>query len=352
MTDPVADCLTRLRNAAKAQHHDVTIPSSKLKRGLARSLKEQGYITDFSVEPGRIGEVIKVRLRYTEDRSPVISGMDRISRPGRRRYVPNKEIPRVLGGMGTAIVSTSSGVMTGAIGDAGTDLGDLFFRIHARGMRPRPPLARCDEILVEPLLLVGPADDPIGLDAGHARLERGSDDTVVARLARLAEDACDLGVAEVFLLDRLAVLVERGELAVHEHRRRDVPDEVGQDRPDQRRRAADWQRAEPVEHALLDVGIEVLAQRDARHRDEPHRRALGHRRGRPGRGALRQRSERPLAAQRRARRRAEPIAARVREWPLAPEAARPLAKLVAPCRRVPARRRRLACADSPPRTRQ
>src|SRR5262245_29861850 len=113
LTDPISDYLNRIRNALQAEHEEVEIPASRLKREMSRILKEQGYITDFSVEPGRIGEVLKVRLRYTEDRLPVISGMDRISRPGRRRYVPNSEIPRVLGGMGTAIVSTSSGVMTG-----------------------------------------------------------------------------------------------------------------------------------------------------------------------------------------------------------------------------------------------
>jgi small subunit ribosomal protein S8 len=113
LTDPVSDYLNRIRNALQAEHVEVEIPASRLKREMTRILKEQGYITDFSVEPARIGEVIKVRLRYTEDRSPVISGMDRISRPGRRRYVPKEEIPRVLGGMGTTIISTSSGVMTG-----------------------------------------------------------------------------------------------------------------------------------------------------------------------------------------------------------------------------------------------
>jgi small subunit ribosomal protein S8 len=113
LTDPITDYLNRIRNALQADHEEVEIPASRLKREMTRILKEQGYISDFSVEPARVGEVIKVRLRYTEDRSPVISGMDRISRPGRRRYVPNKEIPRVLGGMGTTIVSTSSGVMTG-----------------------------------------------------------------------------------------------------------------------------------------------------------------------------------------------------------------------------------------------
>jgi small subunit ribosomal protein S8 len=116
MTDPVADFLTRLRNAAKAQHQDVAIPSSKLKRELARILKEQGYIEGFSVqppEPGRPGEQITVTLKYTQDRKPVISGMQRVSRPGQRTYVDHSHIPRIQGGMGTAIISTSKGVMTG-----------------------------------------------------------------------------------------------------------------------------------------------------------------------------------------------------------------------------------------------
>jgi small subunit ribosomal protein S8 len=116
MTDPIADFLTRLRNAAKAQHHDVVIPSSKLKKELARILKEQGYIEAWEVtapagdEPG---ERIVVTLKYTEERRPVISGMQRVSRPGQRTYVDHASIPRVQGGMGTAIISTSKGVMTG-----------------------------------------------------------------------------------------------------------------------------------------------------------------------------------------------------------------------------------------------
>jgi small subunit ribosomal protein S8 len=113
LTDPITDYLNRIRNALQAEHEEVEIPASRLKREMTRILKEQGYITDFTVERGEVGDVIKVRLRYTEDRSPVISGMQRVSRPGRRRYVPTEEVPRVLGGMGTAIVSTSSGVMTG-----------------------------------------------------------------------------------------------------------------------------------------------------------------------------------------------------------------------------------------------
>jgi len=113
LTDPISDYLNRIRNALLAEHEEVEIPASRLKREMTRILKEQGYITDFSVEAGRVGEVIKVRLRYTEDRSPVISGMERVSRPGRRRYVATEDVPRVFGGMGTTIMSTSSGVMTG-----------------------------------------------------------------------------------------------------------------------------------------------------------------------------------------------------------------------------------------------
>jgi len=113
LTDPITDYLNRIRNALQAEHEEVEIPASRLKREMSRILKEQGYISDFNVEAGRVGEVIKVQLRYTEDRSPVISGMQRVSRPGRRRYVPTGDVPRVFGGMGTTIMSTSSGVMTG-----------------------------------------------------------------------------------------------------------------------------------------------------------------------------------------------------------------------------------------------
>jgi small subunit ribosomal protein S8 len=113
LTDPISDYLTRIRNALEAEHEEVVIPSSRLKREMTRILKEQGYISDFEVAQGDKGEVLQVKLRYTEDRDPVISGMERVSRPGRRRYVPSKDVPRVLGGMGTAIVSTSTGVMTG-----------------------------------------------------------------------------------------------------------------------------------------------------------------------------------------------------------------------------------------------
>jgi small subunit ribosomal protein S8 len=113
LTDPIADYLTRIRNGLTAEHAEVEIPASRLKKEITRILKEQGYIADFAVEPTPVGEVIRIELRYTDERQPVITGLERVSRPGRRRYVNGSEVPRVLGGMGTAIVSTSTGVMTG-----------------------------------------------------------------------------------------------------------------------------------------------------------------------------------------------------------------------------------------------
>ena len=112
-TDPIADYLTRIRNAIRAGHDDVTIPASTVKMELSRILKEQGYITDFHKKPAPVGEAIEVTLKYTEDRRPVILGIERVSRPGRRRYVDHKNVPRVQGGTGTAIISSSAGVMTG-----------------------------------------------------------------------------------------------------------------------------------------------------------------------------------------------------------------------------------------------
>ncbi|MEA2445315.1 MAG: small subunit ribosomal protein [Thermoleophilales bacterium] len=113
VNDPIGDFLTRIRNAIQAQHDTVVIPSSKFKVELARVLREQGYIEDYGTEPARVGEALRVRLKYTEQRAPVISGLKRVSTPGRRSYVHSGEIPKILGGMGTTIMSTSRGVMTG-----------------------------------------------------------------------------------------------------------------------------------------------------------------------------------------------------------------------------------------------
>jgi small subunit ribosomal protein S8 len=122
MSDSVADFLTRIRNAIKADHDDVLIPSSRLNVEMARLLKDEGYIDDYGVErmrrmvgsrPSRVEfDTLRVKLKYTEDREPVISGIKRVSKPGRRQYATADELPRVLGGMGTAIITTSRGVMT------------------------------------------------------------------------------------------------------------------------------------------------------------------------------------------------------------------------------------------------
>lgn len=113
MTDPIADFLTRVRNAITAAHEETIMPSSKLKVELARILREQGYIDGYEVQPGEPGEKLVVRLKYTANRTSVISGLKRVSRPGQRTYVDSKHIPKVLGGMGTTILTTSHGVMTG-----------------------------------------------------------------------------------------------------------------------------------------------------------------------------------------------------------------------------------------------
>ncbi len=113
VTDPIADLLTRIRNALVAEHDVVELPSSRFKAEVARILSEQGYIEWYRTEPARVGQTLHIDLKYTPDRRPVISGLRRVSRPGRRTYVGAGDVPRVLGGMGTAILSTSSGVMTG-----------------------------------------------------------------------------------------------------------------------------------------------------------------------------------------------------------------------------------------------
>ena len=112
-TDPIADFLTRIRNALQADHDAVVMPHSRFKAELARILTEQGYVEGYSVEPAPVGQNLRVTLKYTENRRPVIAGMQRVSTPGRREYVRAQEVPKVQGGMGTAIVSTSRGVMSG-----------------------------------------------------------------------------------------------------------------------------------------------------------------------------------------------------------------------------------------------
>ena len=112
MTDPIADMLTRIRNAAQAGHKDLTIPASCLKVQLARVLKEEGYITDYSTSKDSKQGLLKVVLKYAEDESSVIIKIARISKPGLRRYVGKDDIPKILNGLGVSILSTSSGIMT------------------------------------------------------------------------------------------------------------------------------------------------------------------------------------------------------------------------------------------------
>ena len=113
MTDPVADMLTRLRNAAMAKHTTTVIPRSKVKEQIASILKREGYITDYEVLTEGPQGSIKVTLKYGEDRTPALSGLKRVSKPGLRVYKGKTEIPRVLGGLGTVIISTPKGLMTG-----------------------------------------------------------------------------------------------------------------------------------------------------------------------------------------------------------------------------------------------
>lgn len=114
MTDPVADMLTRIRNANLVFHEETTMPSSKLKESLARILKEEGYIEDFAVEDAgdRPGRLLRIRLKYTPDRKRTITGLTRVSKPGLRVYTKADSIPRVLGGLGIAILSTNQGLLT------------------------------------------------------------------------------------------------------------------------------------------------------------------------------------------------------------------------------------------------
>jgi len=113
VTDPIADMLTRIRNAIMVRHDSVLVPASKVKLSIAKILKEEGFITDYEVVKGKPHREIKVKLRYMDNNKPAISGLKRMSKPGLRLYVQKKEIPRVYGGLGIAILSTSQGLRTG-----------------------------------------------------------------------------------------------------------------------------------------------------------------------------------------------------------------------------------------------
>ena len=113
VTDPIADMLTRIRNAVMVRHDSVLIPSSKMKLAISRILKDEGFINNYEVVRGKPQRMIKIRLKYHDKNEPVLSGLERVSKPGLRMYVQKKEIPRVYGGLGVAIISTPRGLMTG-----------------------------------------------------------------------------------------------------------------------------------------------------------------------------------------------------------------------------------------------
>jgi small subunit ribosomal protein S8 len=113
VTDPIADMLTRIRNASLARHRELTLPSSRIKRDIARILVEEGFIESYATSQEGVQELLTIQLKYVEGKTPVVSGLKRISKPGLRVYARKTEIPRVLGGLGTAILSTSHGIMTG-----------------------------------------------------------------------------------------------------------------------------------------------------------------------------------------------------------------------------------------------
>ena len=114
MTDPIADMLTRIRNASSARHSQVEIPTSRMKLEITRLIAEQGYVGKYEVKPGEHGDVIIIDLKYGKNRERVISGIKRVSKPGRRVYARQETLPKVLGGLGTAIISTSRGLITSA----------------------------------------------------------------------------------------------------------------------------------------------------------------------------------------------------------------------------------------------
>jgi len=113
ISDPIADMLTRIRNATMVRHDFVLVPSSRMKLSIARILKGKGFISDYEVLKSKPHRVIKIYLKYSDNNQPVLSGLERVSKPGLRVYVQRKEIPKVYGGLGIAIVSTPKGVMTG-----------------------------------------------------------------------------------------------------------------------------------------------------------------------------------------------------------------------------------------------
>ena len=126
MTDPIADMLTRIRNANQMRYLEVEVPASKIKEEIARVLKEEGYIADYKIKKGDVQNIIVLNLKYVNKKERVITGLKRISKPGLRVYAKANEMPQVLNGLGIAIVSTSKGIMTGKEAKANSLGGEVL----------------------------------------------------------------------------------------------------------------------------------------------------------------------------------------------------------------------------------
>jgi small subunit ribosomal protein S8 len=128
-SDPIADMLTRVRNALSARHPKVDVPASKVKAEIARILKEEGYIANYKVAEEGVKKVIKIYLKYGTDNLPVITGIERVSRPGCRNYAGKNQIPQVQGGLGISILTTARGVMTGRTARKESVGGEVMCRV-------------------------------------------------------------------------------------------------------------------------------------------------------------------------------------------------------------------------------
>lgn len=130
MTDPIADLLTRIRNGLQARHARVRVPASKVKKEIVRILKELHFIEDFRLEEDGKSGILDIQLRYLEDGSPVILGLERVSKPGLRVYCGRGEIPQVRGGRGSCVLSTSKGILTGSESARQGVGGEILFRVY------------------------------------------------------------------------------------------------------------------------------------------------------------------------------------------------------------------------------
>jgi small subunit ribosomal protein S8 len=193
LTDPVADMLTRIRNANKALQDRVVMPTSKLKVEIARLLKEEGYVKDFHVERGESFDNLVVELKYGRSRERVITDLKRVSKPGRRVYARKDRLPRVLGGMGTAILSTSNGLVTdrtAAERGVGGEVDRLRLVTHEQNRKTAHPRARTVNIAIDPgrVMVNGPLGELTQHVPVRMTVERQDDELVVTRPTDRGDD--------------------------------------------------------------------------------------------------------------------------------------------------------------------